>query len=140
MAAEPAAAEVVSVRFAVFDLVLGVEMGAGGVVGSDRLNEAEPALLVEGREGLHHRMQGVEIIEPDRGSGFLDAVRRRRDAKGGAVGVVIAIAVRHEHVQRIGAAAKEDADQRVSAGVRHHGELGEDQPPQKISPGENGEG
>ncbi len=118
-----------------FDLVLGFEVRAGRIVRANGLDKAKPPFLKEGYERRHLRMQAMKIIQTDgglfRGSGPGDRESR-------ALAVVSIIATGDEHIQRIGPAAKEDADQSFSARIIDGGALGENQLPKEPATGRAG--
>jgi hypothetical protein len=76
------------------------------------LDDAEATLAVGRHERPQLRVEGVKLIEADGRLRFVPMRLRRGDRKRWAQPVVAVVAVRDDEVERVGAAAQKDADQR----------------------------
>ena len=103
-------------------VVLGVEMRPRGIGRSTRMDHCELAPRVQGVQRRQARMQAEVAIEVERAAGAAGS----RDGNRRSCGVVLAIAVRHDHVEPVDRPALEHHDQHLAPPGRRGHRFGEE--------------
>ncbi len=115
VAAQPAGRHSGAISYAALHRFHRLEVGAGLVRRSDRVDDRQTSGAVDVMERRHDRVEGVERVEGDpplrRGH---PRVIRARNGEAGPVAVIVRVTVRRHQGQPVGAAAQEDADEHVA--------------------------
>ncbi len=96
-------------------VVLRVEMRAGVVRRSARVDDGERPVVPERLERRHRRVQAEEAVEVDRRAHRVAAGTWNRNRRTQAV--VVGVAVRDDHVEAVHGAALEDGDEQLAPGA-----------------------